>query len=250
MPYNKVGSYNIYFDLLNGDREMVATPIEVLLEINYITGWEGNTTITWSDGGRVYVPAAKFDGVKAGAKIRFYYTQKDQTWAQAQINYGDWSGLVFPELSGNTLVPTDIYGWFSDGILDRCTEFTLTKEILDNIQAKKGDAEDQKNVGIIIQGSDLTFTKVEILQEISKEKTIWEGEAKPQLPLFRQLLPLFSRLRRPPLLQLPQPRLRLPQPQRKRLPQSRNTFQATEAVTAIPLTIMTWNICISRTLTF
>lgn len=180
MPYNKVGSYNIYFDLLNGDREMVATPIEVLLEINYITGWEGNTTITWSDGGRVYVPAAKFDGVKAGAKIRFYYTQKDQTWAQAQINYGDWSGLVFPELSGNTLVPTDIYGWFSDGILDRCTEFTLTKEILDNIQAKKGDAEGQKNVGIIIQGSDLTFTKVEILQEISQEKTIWEGEADPQ----------------------------------------------------------------------
>ena len=49
MPYNKVGSYNIYFDLLNGDREMVATPIEVLLEINYITGWEGNTTITWSE---------------------------------------------------------------------------------------------------------------------------------------------------------------------------------------------------------
>lgn len=180
MPYNKVGSYNIYFDLLNGDREMVATPIEVLLEINYITGWEGNTTITWGDGGRVYVPAAKFDGVKAGAKIRFYYTQKDQTWAQAQINYGDWSGLVFPELSGNTLVPTDIYGWFSDGILDRCTEFTLTKEILDNIQAKKGDAEGQKNVGIIIQGSDLTFTKVEILQEISQEITIWEGEADPQ----------------------------------------------------------------------
>lgn len=175
MPWNKVGTYNIYFDLLNGDREMLATPIEVLLEINYITGWEGNTTITWSDGGRVYVPAAKFEGVKAGAKIRFYYTQKDQVWAQAQINYGDWSGLIFPELSGNTLVPTDIYGWFSDGILDRCTEFTLTQEILDNIQAKKGDSENQKNVGIVIQGSDLIFTKVEILQEISQEKDLWVG---------------------------------------------------------------------------
>ena len=175
MPWNKVGTYNIYFDLLNGDREMLATPIEVLLEIKYITGWEGNTEITWSDGGRVYVPAAKFEGVKAGAKIRFYYTQKDQVWAQAQINYGDWSGLIFPELSGNTLVPTDIYEWFSDGILDRCTEFTLTQEILDNIQAKKGDSENQKNVGIVIQGSDLIFTKVEILQEISQEKDLWVG---------------------------------------------------------------------------
>lgn len=176
MPWNKVGSYNIYFDLLNGDREIVATPIEVLLEINYITGWEGSTLITWSDGGRVYVPAAKFEGVKAGAKMRLYYTQKDQTWAQAQINYGDWSGLVFPEIGSNTLVPTDIYGWFSDGILDRCTEVTLTKEILDNIQAKKGDSENEKNVGIIIQGQDLTFTKIEILQEISQEVTLWEGE--------------------------------------------------------------------------
>ena len=176
MPWNKVGTYNIYFDLLNGDREMLATPIEVLLEIKYITGWEGNTEITWSDGGRVYVPAAKFEGVKAGAKMRLYYTQKDQVWAQAQINYGDWTGLTFPEIGSNTLVPTEIYGWFADGILDRCTEVTLTKEILDNIQAKKGDSENQKNVGIIIQGSDLIFTKIEILQEISQEVTLWEGE--------------------------------------------------------------------------
>lgn len=175
MPWNKVGTYNIYFDLLNGDREMLATPIEVLLEIKYITGWEGNTEITWSDGGRVYVPAAKFEGVKAGAKMRLYYTQKDQVWAQAQINYGDWSGLTFPEIGSNTLVPTEIYGWFADGILDRCTEVTLTKEILDNIQAKKGDSENQKNVGIVIQGSDLIFTKVEILQEISQEKDLWVG---------------------------------------------------------------------------
>ena len=177
MPWNKVGSYNIYFDLLNGDREMVATPIEVLLEINYITGWEGNTEITWNVGGRVCVTADKFEGVKPGSKMRFYYTQKDQVWAQAQINYGDWSGITFPEIGSNTLVPTDIYGWFSDGILDRCTEVTLTKEILDNIQAKKGDYGDEniKNVGLLIQGSDLIFTKVEILQEISQEITIYEG---------------------------------------------------------------------------
>ena len=177
MPWNKVGSYNIYFDLLNGDREMVATPIEVLLEINYITGWEGNTEITWNVGGRVCVTADMFEGVKPGSKMRFYYTQKDQVWAQAQINYGDWSGITFPEIGSNTLVPTDIYGWFSDGILDRCTEVTLTKEILDNIQAKKGDYGDEniKNVGLLIQGSDLIFTKVEILQEISQEITIYEG---------------------------------------------------------------------------
>ena len=182
MPWNKVGSYNIYFDLLNGDREMVATPIEVLLEINYITGWEGHTEISWSVGGRVCVPADKFEGVKAGAKMRLYYTQKDQVWGQAQINYGDWSGLTFSEIGSDTLIPTDIFGWFSDGILDRCTEVTLTKEILDNIQAKKGDYSEENltNLGIIIQGQEIIFTKIEILQEISQEKTIWEGLADPQ----------------------------------------------------------------------
>lgn len=181
MPYNKVGSYNIYFDLFNGDREMVATPIEVLLEVNYITGWEGRTEITWSTGGRVCVTADKFEGVKAGSKMRFYYTQKDQVWAQAQINYGDWTGLVFPEIGSNTIVPTDIYGWFSDGILDRCTEVTLTQEILDNIQAKKGDYGDENimNVGLLIQGSDLIFTKIEILQEISQEVDLWTGSLGP-----------------------------------------------------------------------
>ena len=181
MPWNKVGTYNIYFDLLNGDREILATPIEVLLEIKYITGWEGNTEITWGVGGRVCVTADKFAGVNPGAKMRLYYTQKDGIWAQAQINYGDWTGLTFPEIGSNTLVPTDIYGWFTDGILDRCTEVTLTKEILDNIQAKKGDYGDEniKNVGLLIQGSDLIFTKIEILQEISQEVDLWTGSLGP-----------------------------------------------------------------------
>ena len=59
-----------------------------------------------------------------------------------------------------TMVPTDIYGWSFES---RVMELTLTQEILDNIQAKQGDCEDQTNVGIIIQGSDLTFTKITIV---------------------------------------------------------------------------------------
>lgn len=179
MPYNKVGTYSIVFELMNGDTETCPNQIEVLLEINHIIAWEGNTTITWNDGGRVMVPAAKFNGVSAGTVMRLYYTQKDQTWAQAQVNYGDWSGINFTDTRATTfngtLVPTDIYGWFSDGILDRCTEVILTKDILANIQTKKGDCEGQTDLGIIIQGSDLTFTKVEILQEIPQEVTLFEG---------------------------------------------------------------------------
>ena len=145
------------------------------------TLWSGLTEITWSDGDRVTVPAASFEGVPAGARLTFCYTQKAQVWAQAQVNYGNWSGINFTQAGddavtfNSTLVPTDIYGWFSDGILNRETTVILTKEILDNIQALKGGCEGQENCGIIIQGQDLIFTKITISWENPTEVTIWEG---------------------------------------------------------------------------
>lgn len=175
MPYNTIGTYDIVFNLLNGDTETCPSRIGVLLEQKFITAWEGSCPITWNDGGRVLVPAANFLDVKAGSKMRLYYTYNGPTWCQAQLNYGDWSGVEFPELGKNVLIPQDIFGWNDNGEVSRCTEVTLTQEILDNIQAKKGDAEEKQNLGFIIQGSDITFTKIEIVQEIPQEKTIWKG---------------------------------------------------------------------------
>ena len=142
------------------------------------TAWTGLTQLTWGDGGRVLIPAAAFEGVPEGAIITFAYTQVENQWDQAQVNYGDWSGINFTEAGegvvtfNQTLVPTDIYGWFSDGILNRETSMVLTQEILNNIQAKKGNCEDQTNCGIIIQGSGLTFSKVTISYEISLEQKL------------------------------------------------------------------------------
>jgi len=142
------------------------------------TAWSGLKEITWSDGGRVMIPAAAFEGVPEGATLTFCYTQKNGVWAQAQVNYGDWSGINFNQTGegmvtfNGTLVPTDIYGWFSDGILNRETSVVLTQEIINNILAKKGGCEDQTNCGIIIQGSDLIFTKVTISYEISLEQNL------------------------------------------------------------------------------
>ena len=175
MPWLLAGSYNISFHLFNGDVETVATPIEVQLEREFTTAWEGNVTISWGDGGRVAVPVSAFEGVSAGAKLRLYYTQIENVWAQAQLNNGAWTTISFPEVTSGTLVPTDIYGWFADGILERVTELTLTQEILDNILANAGEYEGVL-CGMIIQGSDLIFTKVEIVGEISQETTLWEGE--------------------------------------------------------------------------
>lgn len=122
--------------------------------------WTGPVKITWSEGGRVVIPASTFASVKAGAKMRFYFDQITDVWAQAQINNGSWGGLIFSEIGSNTLIPTDVYGWT---FASRIFEVKLTRAILDEIEAKKAAVDaDYPGAGLIIQGSDLIFTKVTI----------------------------------------------------------------------------------------
>lgn len=154
VPAELDGTYSLKLISSNGE-----IAYDVLVVANEETVWAGPLDISWGDGGRVLVPAVSFAKVTAGTVMNVYFDQKDQTWAQAQFNYGDWSGIAF-SLFDTTMVPTDIYGWSFES---RVMELTLTQEILDNIQAKQGDCEDQTNVGIIIQGSDLTFTKITIV---------------------------------------------------------------------------------------
>lgn len=154
VPAELDGTYSLKLISSNGE-----IAYDVLVVANEETVWAGPLDISWGDGGRVLVPAVSFAKVTAGTVMKVYFDQKDQTWAQAQFNYGDWSGIAF-SLFDTTMVPTDIYGWSFES---RVMELTLTQEILDNIQAKRGDCEDQTNVGIIIQGSDLTFTKITIV---------------------------------------------------------------------------------------
>lgn len=152
VPAELNGTYSLKLISSNGE-----IAYDVLVVANEETVWAGPLDISWGDGGRVLVPAVSFAKVTAGTVMKVYFDQK--TWAQAQFNYGDWSGIAF-SLFDTTMVPTDIYGWSFES---RVMELTLTQEILDNIQAKQGDCEDQTNVGIIIQGSDLTFTKITIV---------------------------------------------------------------------------------------
>lgn len=140
--------------------------------------WSGMTEITWGEGGRVVIPASAFKDVPAGAKMILHYQQKQDVWAQAQINYGNWNAIDFTEgefLVNGTLIPTDIYGWVFDS---RSTPLVLTQEILDNIQANQAPNNDDlyPGAGIIIQGSDLIFTQITLEWEISLESTIWESE--------------------------------------------------------------------------
>ncbi len=124
--------------------------------------WSGPVEITWGDGGRVALPTAAFQVAKAGQKLRLFYTQKQDVWAQAQVNDANWTTIdLSADGLANPIVPTDIYGWFSDGILDRCTEITLTQDLLDHLTTATTEYEGVV-CSIIIQGSDLIFNKVTI----------------------------------------------------------------------------------------
>ena len=140
--------------------------------------WTGLVQLSWNDGGRVIIPASAFESAPAGTVMTFAYSQVNEQWDQAQFNYGDWSGINFTEgteeyseenphaMFNQTFVPTNYYGWT---FANRETKVILTQEILNNIQSKKGDAEDKTDCGIIIQGSGLTFSKVTLSWEISLE---------------------------------------------------------------------------------
>lgn len=147
--------------ILTGDNYTLTKITMVTVLPTETTIWEGNIKLSWSVGGRVCLPASAFEKLSAGSLIHFYYDQIDQTWAQAQINNGAWAGIEFPEIGGATLIPTDIYGW---EFASRCTTFTLTQEILDNILANRKNCDEEGTLdnGIIIQGQDLIFTKVTV----------------------------------------------------------------------------------------
>ena len=154
----------------NGELEYAVAFIPATKIKNVV--WSGLVDITWGDGGRVLIPASAFNNVPAGAKMTLCYAQKDQVWAQAQVNYADWSGINFTEGDvqfNQTLIPTDVYGWEFN---NRETTLILTQEILDNIQAKTSNEGDFAGIGIIIQGSDLVFSQVYLEWEISLEQNI------------------------------------------------------------------------------
>ncbi|MCQ2245686.1 MAG: hypothetical protein MJZ69_02720 [Bacteroidaceae bacterium] len=162
--------------------------------------WKGMTELTWGDGGRVFLPKEAFDDVPAGAELVLCYTQKDGVWGQAQVNDGWWSkmpNLKDPEGTAITngdgcLVPTDIYGWFSDGQLNRETSILLTEEVLAHIKSHIGD-----NGSMVIQGQELIFTQVYVRYTISLEVdiasfTVYEAEGRRDVYLTYPFYPSWG----------------------------------------------------------
>lgn len=141
--------------------------------------WKGALPISWSDEGKVHILASAMADVPVGAELVLCYTQVDQVWGQAQVvngNWGKYPDLTNPDgtkiLNGEgALVPTDIYGWFSDGILYRETPIVLTDELLTDLRA---NLDGNGNI-LHIQGQDLIFNEIYVRWTISLETTLATG---------------------------------------------------------------------------
>ena len=131
-----------------------------------MTIFEGPVSLTWDDSGRFGLAMSYFEVAHAGSKLIFYVEQSD-AWGQIQLNDGWWANgdMYFPEIGGAYITTDNIGGKDVTKV-----ELTLTADVLNHILATAGDYfgvntkyQGDGRVGMVIQGSDMTVTKVCIL---------------------------------------------------------------------------------------
>lgn len=164
MPWNKVGSYSMSFLLFSGETETVATPIEVGLELDIKTVWEGEQHITWT--GMDALSWGKYDWstVKPGTTMTAYFNVDATYDYDPQIRFANGSWVSLP-------TPLAIAGG-GDGniILDPAATYYSFKLTAADIDALVNQG------GLVITGTFFTVTKLTLTTEISQETTLWEGE--------------------------------------------------------------------------
>ena len=165
MPWNKAGMYNLSFHLFSGDVETVATQIEVGLELDIKTIWEGEASLNWSGMQDLAWGGYDWSTVKPGTVLTAYFTLHEADYWQVRFGNGSWASL-----------PTGVEIAGGEGNIPMTAGATyyaikLTAADIDML-VNKG--------GLVMTGANYTLTKLTLTSEISQEKTVWEGEADPQ----------------------------------------------------------------------
>lgn len=162
MPWAKVGSYQMSFHLFSGDVETVATPIEVLLEREIKTIWEGESYVTWNGGAVTNLSWGGYDWstVKAGTSIVVDFEVVDDN-AVIRLGNGNWSALpttlTYPnsDKDGNLAVGKDINSV--------------------SLKLAAADLSELVNNGLVVCGTGFKVYSIQLITEISQETTIFEG---------------------------------------------------------------------------
>ena len=164
MPWCKVGTYNIQFLLFNGDVETLVTPIEVGLELDIKTIWEGESYVTWSGGAVSNLSWGGYDWstVKAGTVLTAYFEVVDDG---AVIRFGNGSWVALPTTKGFTGADGDGNVSIAKGLTYMAVKLTAADL-----------AELQNNGGLVMCGTGYNISKITLTTEISQEVDLWEGE--------------------------------------------------------------------------
>lgn len=164
MPWCKVGSYELKFQLYDGDIEVQADPIEVLLEQDIKTIWEGEFTIGGWDGGMQALAWGGYDWstVSAGTELIVHYLLNPAgDYHQIRAGNGSWVALpswkLLPGSDNDGNVPVSADGYLSIKLTD-----SDISELVNNN-------------GLVLCGAFFTVTKVQLVSEIPQERTIWSG---------------------------------------------------------------------------
>ena len=159
MPWNKAGMYNLSFHLFSGDVETVATQIEVGLELDIKTIWEGSMYISWSGMSDLSWGGYDWSTVKPGTVLTAYF-ELDPSFDYWQVRFGNgsWSSIPSGMAAGDNIPMTAGATYYS---------LTLTA---DDIKALVNEG------GLVMTGTNYTLTKLTLTSEISQEVTLWEGE--------------------------------------------------------------------------
>ena len=165
MPWMKAGMYNIQFHLFSGDVETVATQIEVGLELDIKTIWEGEVALNWSGMQDLAWGGYDWSTVKPGTVLTAYFTLAEADYWQVRFGNGSWGSL-----------PTGIEIAGGEGNIPMTAGATYYA-----IKLTAADIDMLVNQGgLVMTGANYTLTKLTLTSEISQEKTIWEGLADPQ----------------------------------------------------------------------
>ena len=162
MPWNKVGTYSVSFLLFDGDTETLATQIEVGLELDIKTIWEGEQHITWTGMDQLSWGKYDFSTVQPGTVLTAYFTLDENPEYDPQVRFadGNWNslptGVAIAGGDGNIIV----------GAGATYYSITLTADDIALLKEK----------GLVMTGTFYTLTKLTLTSEISQEKLLWEGE--------------------------------------------------------------------------
>lgn len=161
MPWMKAGMYTLSFHLFSGDVENVATQIEVGLELDIKTIWEGEVSLNWSGMTDLSWGGYDWSTVKPGTVLTAYFTLAEADYWQVRFGNGSWasipSGLEAAPGEGNIpMTPGATY-----------YAIKLTAADIDML-VNQG--------GLVMTGANYTLTKLTLTSEISQEVDLWEGE--------------------------------------------------------------------------